>query len=374
MKPARETLIAELELAVKNGTQENRITTLRRVTDLFLGEADRLNDEQIKVFDDVLCRLTSKMESTALAELSNRLAPVDRAPIEMIKRLAWDDKIIVARPVLAESKRLTARDLVEIAGTKSQAHLLVIAGRDQLEEAVTDMLLKRGNREVFIELASNAGAHLSEAGYQTLVDKAETDESLTEYLGRRLDIPLRLLRELLQRATDVVRTKILSLAPAEMQDEIRRVITDIAKEEITDITKEEIIDVAKEEMGLPLDERDYTGAEKLVQSMEKSGKLDEAALMEFVKQGRFNEVTAALAQLCSVPLETIAKLMTGLRNDALLVPCRLAGLSWPTVEAILRNRRTDLTISDRVMGLARMDYARLSVETAERSLQPGFPR
>jgi uncharacterized protein (DUF2336 family) len=301
-----------------------------------------------------LCRLTSKLESTALAELSNRLAPVDRAPIEMIRRLAWDDKIVVARPVLAESKRLTTKDLVEIASTKSQAHLLVIAGRDQLEESITDMLLKRGNREVFIELASNAGARLSEAGYQTLVDKAEADESLTEYLGRRLDIPLRLMRELLRRASDVVRTKILSLAPTEMQDEIRRVITDIAREA----------------MGLPIDERDYTMAEKLVQSMEKNGKLDEAALMEFVKQRRFNEATVALAELCAVPLEKIAKLMTGLRNDALLVPCRVAGLSWPTVEAILRNRRADQKISDHVMDLARMDYARLSVETAQRSLQP----
>jgi hypothetical protein len=48
------------------------------VTVLFLGEADRLNDEQIGVFDDVLGQLIQRIETKALAELSSRLAPTGR--------------------------------------------------------------------------------------------------------------------------------------------------------------------------------------------------------------------------------------------------------------------------------------------------------
>jgi uncharacterized protein (DUF2336 family) len=123
--PARpESLIAELERSVRVDDSATRLNTLRQVTDLFLNESDRLNDEQISVFDDVLGLLIDRIESKALAELSERLASVDNAPIEVIKRLARDDEIVVAGPVLTESKRLTSDDLSEIARTKGQGHLL----------------------------------------------------------------------------------------------------------------------------------------------------------------------------------------------------------------------------------------------------------
>src|SRR5271169_2196298 len=115
-------LIVELEEAVQSHSAEKRVDTLRRITDLFLGEADRLTDQQIDVFDDVLGKLIQRIETKALAELSSRLAPIDSAPIEVIRRLARNDEISVAGPVLSESSRLTADDLIEIAKMKSQSH------------------------------------------------------------------------------------------------------------------------------------------------------------------------------------------------------------------------------------------------------------
>jgi uncharacterized protein (DUF2336 family) len=118
------------------------------VTDPLLGGAGRFSDEQIGVFDDVLVHLINKIEAKDLIELSARLAPVDNAPIEAIQRLAGNDAIAIAGPVLVESARLTTADLVEIATTKGQGHLLAISGRPALVETVTDILLERGNREV----------------------------------------------------------------------------------------------------------------------------------------------------------------------------------------------------------------------------------
>jgi hypothetical protein len=69
------SLIVELEDAIKSGAQDRRVETLRRVTDLFLSDADRLNEAQIGVFDDVLVHLIQRIETRALAELSARLAP-----------------------------------------------------------------------------------------------------------------------------------------------------------------------------------------------------------------------------------------------------------------------------------------------------------
>jgi len=121
---AQQSLIAELEDAIKSGSPEKRVETLRRVTDLFLNDADRLNEAQVGLFDDVLCHLIKRIETKTLAELSGTLAPIDNSPIdnspiEVIRRLARNDEIAVAGPVLAQSARLTSDDLIEIAGSKS---------------------------------------------------------------------------------------------------------------------------------------------------------------------------------------------------------------------------------------------------------------
>jgi uncharacterized protein (DUF2336 family) len=82
------------------------------------------------------------VETRALAELSLELAPVDTAPRRIIGRLARHDEIVVSGPVLTQSNRLQTDDLIEIASTKSQAHLVAIGSRSLIEEAVTDVLVE----------------------------------------------------------------------------------------------------------------------------------------------------------------------------------------------------------------------------------------
>jgi hypothetical protein len=58
------SIIAELEEAIRSGFSAKRISTLRQVTDLFLRDADRLNEDQVRVFDDVLSHLLARVETT----------------------------------------------------------------------------------------------------------------------------------------------------------------------------------------------------------------------------------------------------------------------------------------------------------------------
>jgi uncharacterized protein (DUF2336 family) len=189
MMKAQVSLISELERAMHSGSHDRCAETLWRVTDLFLAGADRFSEDQVLLFEDVLGFLIQRIETRARAELSTRLALVDNAPIRVVQRLAHDDEITVAEPVLTRSTRLSGDDLIQIARTKSQGHLLAISGRRQLDEMVTDILLDRGNREVIHKLAQNSGARFSEGGYTTLVVKAETDEGLAVTVGLRLDSP-----------------------------------------------------------------------------------------------------------------------------------------------------------------------------------------
>ena len=65
------SIIAELEDAVRGGSSARRVETLRQVTDLFLNDGERLSDDQVKVFDDVLCLLIARVETRARAELAS---------------------------------------------------------------------------------------------------------------------------------------------------------------------------------------------------------------------------------------------------------------------------------------------------------------
>jgi hypothetical protein len=82
---AQQSLIVELEEAINIGAAEKSVETLRRVTDLFLNDADRLSETQIGVFDDVHCHLIKRIEAKALVEPSGQLAPVDNSPIEIVR-------------------------------------------------------------------------------------------------------------------------------------------------------------------------------------------------------------------------------------------------------------------------------------------------
>jgi uncharacterized protein (DUF2336 family) len=353
MATVSNSLISELEEAVQGQSAERRVETLRRITDLFLGEAERFSDEQINLFDDVLGKLIHRIETKVLAELSSRLAPIHNAPIDVIRRLARNDEIIVAGPVLVESRRLTASDLIEIAKTKSQSHLLAISGRPELEEAVTDVLLTHGNHEVASQLASNSGARFSETGFETLVKAGENNGPLAEKVGLRLDLPVRLLRELLLKATEAVRSRLLSLASPENRDEIRRVLGTICGEVSQEVTAP----------------RDFGKAHSLVLSMQKENQLNESAILTFANSRKYEEMVAALSLLSGASIEIIKPVMKSARPDGLLIACKAADLKWPTVSAILKNRITHHSIADEELARCKCNFIALSKVTAQRTLR-----
>ena len=346
------SLIGELEDAIKNGSQEKRVDALRRVTDLFLQGADRLDESQVGVFDNVLGCLIERIESKAMAELSGRLAPVKNAPADVIRRLAQHDEIAVAGPVLTQSTRLTANDLVDIAKTKGQQHLLAISGRRELSESVTDVLLDRGERQVSHALASNAGARFSTGGYATLVKKAADDEGLAEQIGMRIDVPKQLLPDLLAKATEAVRARLLAQAPAETRDEIQRVVAAISNEVGRTAGATRNFDVAK----------------KLVSLLQTDDELDEKTLYQFATERKYEEMVAALAAMSSASIDVIEPLMASARNDGLLIPCKAAGIKWPTVCAILNGRST-FPVADLALAQARTEYLTLSQASASRILR-----
>lgn len=346
---AARSLIPELEQVVQHGTPEKRVQTLQRITSLFLDGASTYNDEHVELFDDVFGLLIEEIENKARAELSTCLAPVTNAPVKVLRTLANDDDIAVAGPVLKFAPRLAEADLVDVAKTKSQAHLQAISARPVLGEAVTDVLVGRGDREVARRVAENRGARISETGFSRLVKRAADDGVLAEKVGLRPDIPPPMFRELLTRATAVVHQRLLASASPEAKAEIHDVLAKVAKE-----------------VGARVGPRDYSAAQRVVLSLSHAGRMNEAALAAFCSDGKYEEVVVALAALAKVPINVVDRLMGGERPDPVLILCKAAGLAWPTVKAIFLVCPDGKGTSSQGLDEAFANYNRLSASTAQR--------
>ncbi len=353
--PIGQSLIAELDDAIKSGSKDKRVATLRRITDLFVAEADRLNDNQIEVFDDVLGRLIERIEARVLAELSRRLAPINNAPLDVVRRLAGHDDIAVAEPVLSQSTRLNDHDLIEIAHTKTQAHLLAISTRPRIAAPVTDALLRRGDDRVLHKLAENPEASFSEDGFAVLVKHAEKDEGLAEKVGLRFDIPLHLFKELLLRATEAVRTHLLAASGPDSRGHIQSILAAISEDANREARK--------------LHDRDYLAARDRVLAMQAGGRLNDAAFFRFAKSGCYAEIVAALSVLSGAPLPLMEKLLQSEHVEAFLVPCKASELDWPTARLILTCRTVGHKTSAKDLDQAQNDYLKLSTNIAQRILR-----
>jgi len=341
------SLLPELEDVVQHGTAEKRAETLRRITSLFLDGAPSFRDHHVALFDDVIGYLIEEIEAKALAELARRIAPVPNAPAHVVSRLANSDDIDVAGPVLKQA-RLDEPELMRIAETKSQAHLLAVSMRLGISESLSDILVARGDREVARSIATNHNARLSEQAFTMLVQRAEQDGVLAEKVGQRTDIPPRLFRQLLMRASDVVQKRLLAQAKPETQLEIRKILA-----KVTD------------EVGAKAAPRNYTAALAKTRALHKERKLTEADIAEFANSGQYEETIAALATVCAVPVEVVDRLMNGERADPVLILARAVGFGWPTVKAVM-SARPGIKVNAQLLDAAFENFERLTAATAQR--------
>lgn len=346
-------LINEVENAIATGSVERRNTALRRVTDLFLVGSEQYSDDEIALFDDVIIRLAAEIELSARSLLAVRLAPVPNAPPRTIRALAFDDAIEVARPVLVQSERLDDRTLVENGKKKSQEHLLAISRRLSLSEAVTDVLVQRGNQQVILSAAENSGARFSDLGFAILVRRSAGDDKLAACVGSLPEIPAGLFVELLAKASDIVRAK-LEVEHPQAKRKVQQAV-----EEASERIWIEVLDGSPER----------AAARALVETLRRSGELDGSKLQAFAKDGRLEETTTAIALMCKISLQFVERAMMQERSETVLVLARAVGLSWSAVKAILLLRAGKRIIAADEIAQCLARFERLKPATAKEILR-----
>jgi hypothetical protein len=346
-----KSFLRELDDAVLRGTAESRARALWHTTDLMI--AGRYSEDEIWTFGEVIGRLADEIEVAARAQLAKRLAKFDRAPVNIIHKLAFDDSIEVAGPILRESKRLESYALVANVCTKDQSHMLAITKRESIDESVTDVLVTRGNQEVVNSVAKNDGARFSDFGFLHMIKRAEGDSILAEQLGLRKDIPRHVFQQLIAKASDDVRKRLERERPT-MADQIQTSVSDVTGE-------------LQSKFG-PVS-RSYFVAKRVVMTQHRQGNLNENSISGYARSHKLDEVTIGLSLLCALPGDVIERAVLDKNREMLLILAKALDFSWATTMSLLFLGAKDHRITAKDLKDTETEYSRLNVETSRSVLK-----
>ena len=315
-----QAFLQEIDCTIAHSSRDRRASMLRHLTDFFVVGSNQYSDEEIALIDDVFVRLISAIEELSRALLAIRLGPLSKAPPKVLRLLASDDAIEIASPILVQSEQLDDPALVECAKTKSQEHLLAISRRKVLREAVTDVLVERGDQQVVFSTAKNSGAKFSNMGFNKLVDRSVRDDRLTLCVGRRSDIPPRLFQRLLKEASEIVRSKLETEIPTAKR-RIHRAVADIT---------------SQIEAQAALRKPEHATAQVLVNALHQAGKLDAEKLEAFAKAGQFEEIIFAFSIMSDTPSNFVESAIKNAHFETLIIISKAVRLPWHTTRSILR--------------------------------------
>jgi uncharacterized protein (DUF2336 family) len=344
------SLIPGLDEIVRQGDPKRLAEAARGITELFLQGVANFRPDHIDLFDGILIDLVPHAEILARVDLAERLSLLANAPRTLVGHLAREDEILIAGPLLRRSPVIDEQALVEIARSKGQGHLLAMSERPKLSPDITDVIVRRGDRDVVRRAAGNAGAAFSHAGYSALIRRAGQDGVLTLTVGQRDDLSGPQLKTLLEGSIDIIRRRLFEVVKPGRQAAIKKAMSEISG----------VIEVVESR-------RDFEPAQHSILALHRAGELNEAALLGFARGHKYEEAVAALSAMSGVKIATLDRLIAGDRYDPILIVGKTLELEWPTVRALILLRLGPSRVASPAdIESARVNFARLMPSTAAR--------
>lgn len=347
--------LAELIALAREPSSERRRTLLRELTDVFLDPSAPATAEAAALFDEVAGRLQQDMDAAVRAAFAERVAASDRTPYRLASRLAHDDAITVAGPMLRQSPVLDEAALLSVARSKGQEHLRAVGSRPALPASVTEVVVERGDDETVLALLQNGSALFSRAASEAVVERAETAPALQEAAIERADLPPDLLNELYFAVETRLRWRIMQrnadLSPEQLDKALAA-----GRERLS----------RRPGANQGVDEDAATAAARALLAR---GEVTPSALAALLRRGERATVVALLALRVDVPFTAVRRVFEHADLDALGVLCRAAGfdraLFLTFAVAVLERTPDPMTTAREYARL----YDQLTAEAAERVLR-----
>jgi uncharacterized protein (DUF2336 family) len=347
------SLVNEVQDAATSGSTKRQLRALTQITDLFLAGSAGYSTRQVELFDEIFKVLVEVIELKTRVELAQRFAADPNTPAALARAFAASDSAAVAAPVLSQSMVLAESDLIASASTQSQDHLYAIAQRRSISEAITDILIARGEQRVVHAVASNEGARISDDGFGKLVQLSGTDVKLALHVGARHDIPRHHFLRLLETASAAVCSKIIEANP---------IFADVVQGAVTDVT-----DGINGEVRKACDE--HVKARFRIKRLTDWKELKETDVHAAARAQDFERTVTALSILAGCPIEMAERAVLNANPGAVQVIAKVAGCSWATVKNLLLMEVADRRMSKLDLDRARINFEELEWRTAKRVLE-----
>jgi len=342
---ASQSFLQELDDAVLRGSTESRAKALAYATDMLV--VGRYTEDEIWVFGEVMGRLSDAIEVAVRVQLAKRLATTANAPINVVRKLAFDDSIDVAGPILEHFERLDPETLVRNIRTKSQPHLLAISRRKSIPSVVTDELVTRGDQEVVTSVAANNGASISDFGFVHLIKRAKGDSGLVASIGLRPDLPKPIFQQLVAKASADIRRK-LELERPDLAAEIQASVA-------------EVLGALQSRFGATAES--CASAEKVVRARHRLGRLNEIAIGDYARSHKIEEATIGLSLLCALPAGVVERAMAD--PELTLILAKANDFVWETAMSLLFLGAKDHRIKASELEGFRDEFVRLNTRTSQ---------
>lgn len=290
-------------------SSERRRELMRGVTDLFFASEEEHGAVEMSLFDDVLSQLAGEMEEAVRGELAQRMSEAQTPPRGLIRNLARDESIDVARPVLEASSALTEDDLLAVARTRGQDHLRAISQRPTVSMAVSEAIVERGDDDTLGVLLRNQGAEMSREVAEIVVDRAAENPDLHEAVVSRRSLPVDLLNEMYFVVEARLRNQILErnaeVDPAELDAALAR-----GRKKL-----------AARDGALPAD---FAQAEAEIRALRARNAITPPVLAGFLRNRQTTRFLVALCELADIDFHTARRILERRELDALAIVCKAA--------------------------------------------------
>jgi uncharacterized protein (DUF2336 family) len=282
------------------------------------------------------------------------MADTDTAPRGLLRNLARDESIEVARPVLEGSRALTEDDLLAVARTRGQDHLRAISQRATVTSAVSEAIVERGDDRTVGVLLRNEGAALSRETHEIVVDRAVENPELHEAVVRRASLPVDLLNEM------------YFVVEARLRDQILARNTEVDPAELDAALAAGRKQVAARDGAVPAD---LAEAEAHIKSLHARNGITPTLLAGFLRNRETTRFLVALCELADIDFHTARRILERRELDALSIVCKAAGFDrslFLTFAVLILDREANALGRAREYGEL---YDALPRDTAQRTIR-----
>lgn len=341
------------ELAGSSG-QVDRGELVEALTDLFVAVDGAKGEKLGLLFGTVVSSVIEQLEDHSRKTLAERVSDNERLPRNLAKRLAEDDVIEIARVIIENSTVLTSEDLVSIAETQSQDHLLALAERSGLTAKVTDVLVRRGSNEVLKTVTDNDKASISVDGFDVLVGRARKDTELQEALVKRQDLPPDPAKRLIPFLDKSVRERL-----EEISGNPRLV------EMLSHVAAEKVRSQLRELGGT------QTQTEQAIEAVQKGKTPLDDVVVYFAKNDKPVDLALVLAKIGNVAEAVATRLVLKGDDGPLILLCRALDVSPKAFNHIVKMRARRLRLTGQNSQDCLQRYSEMTVEKARETLAGG---